>query len=428
MLLKAFLGNASQGSVGAEIHVDSETLGVDFLCLLCVHLGIDDSTSIKLGNVLVERSGQWVPLSTSKDNFCVGDLDLKEGDKIVLRREEPAPARATNNQPKPSEMSIPSLRYLPNFQNPDDLHAALRANPHLIQELTHHNAKLAEAAKKESPSELRAVLIQQQLDKSLAEHQRNELHRRAMMNPFDVEAQRAIEREIEQKNVNENMEMAMEASPESFGSVVMLYINVEVNGKKIKAFVDSGAQSTIMSESCAKDCGLMRLIDRRFAGRAVGVGSAKIVGRVHLAPLKIGNTHYNCTFTVLEDGLGDRNMKFLFGLDMLKRHQCMIDLKNNCLHLNGANGSQSVKFLSESEVPMHARLTQAEDKKTPSSAQSSAAPATPPVAPPSSSGTFAEKDVQRLIEMGFPRQRVLDVLKSCNGDVETAITCLMFPM
>ncbi len=99
--------------------------------------------------------------------------------------------------------------------------------------------------------------------------------------------------------------------------------------KKVKAFVDSGAQSTIMSVQCAERCGILRLVDRRFAGTAVGVGSCPIVGRVHMAPLRVGPAYLNCTFTVVDNP----NMDFLFGLDMLKRHQCCIDLKRGVLIL-----------------------------------------------------------------------------------------------
>lgn len=53
---------------------------------------------------------------------------------------------------------------------------------------------------------------------------------------------------------------------------------MQVNGVALKTFVDSGAQMTIMSQSCAERCGLLRLMDTRFQGVAVGVGSAKILG------------------------------------------------------------------------------------------------------------------------------------------------------
>ncbi len=58
----------------------------------------------------------------------------------------------------------------------------------------------------------------------------------------------------------------------------------QVNGQPIKAFVDSGAQSSIMSQDCARRCNLLHLLDKRFQGMAVGVGSGKIVGQIHQVP------------------------------------------------------------------------------------------------------------------------------------------------
>lgn len=74
-------------------------------------------------------------------------------------------------------------------------------------------------------------------------------------NPFDVEAQREIEEYIRLQNVEANMESALESNPEAFASVVMLYVDCEVNGTPVKAFVDSGAQITTMSVKCAERCG-----------------------------------------------------------------------------------------------------------------------------------------------------------------------------
>ena len=91
--------------------------------------------------------------------------------------------------------------------------------------------------------------------------------------------------------------------------VFMLYVHMVVNGVPLKAFIDSGAQMSIMSVSCAESCGVMRLVDRRFQARAVfplnfypsvphsagrrraqgtavGVGTQKIIGRVHQCPVK----------------------------------------------------------------------------------------------------------------------------------------------
>ena len=42
---------------------------------------------------------------------------------------------------------------------------------------------------------------------------------------------------------------------------------------------------TIMSQACAERCHINRLIDTRWAGVAKGVGTQKILGRVHLCKL-----------------------------------------------------------------------------------------------------------------------------------------------
>ncbi|KAI9185977.1 hypothetical protein LWI28_012627 [Acer negundo] len=242
--------------------------------------------------------------------------------------------------------------------------------------------------------------------------------------PFDVEAQKKIEAAIRQKGIDENWAAALEHNPEAFARVVMLYVDMEVNGVPLKAFVDSGAQSTIISKSCAERCGLLRLLDQRYKGIAHGVGQSEILGRIHVAPIKIGSIFYPCSFLVLDSP----NMEFLFGLDMLRKHQCIIDLNENVLRVGG--GEVSVPFLQEKDIPSRfldeekyskqasssgTAVTTDKSNTVPAGGQSSGA--TPGGAV---QGADFEAKVAKLAELGFGREAAVQALKLFDGNEEQA--------
>lgn len=259
---------------------------------------------------------------------------------------------------------------------------------------------------------------------------------RIMSNPDDPANQRRISELINQQEIDEQMRNALEYTPEVFTTVHMLFISLEINGHPVKAFVDTGAQATIMSTRLAESTGLTRLIDKRFNGEARGVGTGKIIGRIHQAQIKIETQFIPCNFTVL-----DTHVDLLLGLDMLKRHQACVDLRNNLLRIAGVE----TKFLSESEIPrdfaQHMTETVAEKSSktisvpSPNSGQV-ANPLTARKATKSvtssveglnsanSHPSHSEAAIKQLMDLGFPRAEVIKALDQTQGNAEFAASLL----
>ncbi|PIK45123.1 DDI1-like protein 2 [Apostichopus japonicus] len=298
------------------------------------------------------------------DKKTIASYGVKEDDMLLLERR--VVSRNPQRSQSQSQGSLPLIDFggiqlppgtsqqpqgmQPSMRQPVEPDAAtlrqmLLSNPGQLSRLKETNPPLADAV--ESLEKFTEVLQKQRKAKADQEMQRI---RMLSADPFDASAQQLIAEEIRQRNVNDNMEVAIEHMPENFGQVIMLYIDCKVNGHPVKAFVDSGAQMTIMSQACAERCHIMRLVDKRWEGIAKGVGTQKIIGRVHLGQIEISGVFLHTSFTILEN----QPMDMLLGLDMLKRHQCCIDLKQNKLQI-GTSGSET-PFLSESDLPPCARL------------------------------------------------------------------------
>ncbi|KAJ3409375.1 hypothetical protein CcCBS67573_g01345 [Chytriomyces confervae] len=303
----------------------------------------------------------------------------------------------------------------------EQIRRQLLDDPSALQRVAQQSPQLA--ASVNNPAAFAVALKELNHAKKEAERRaREEEAFLANSDPFDMAAQQKIADAIKKENIQKNMEMAIENHPEAFGRVIMLYIDTEVNGVPVKAFVDSGAQATIMSPSCAERCKIMHLLDTRFAGVAEGVGTAKILGRVHSAQIKVGKQFLSCSFTIMEGN----GVELLFGLDQLKRHLACIDLAKNCLRIN----DEEIPFLPEHLLPDHVREKERAAREGSVAASTAPKNTAGPTSSASSSSTpaavrtYPEAAIKGLMDLGVSREAAISALESCGGNADMAANLL----
>lgn len=412
---------------------DQDLLSLDIfpdMTLATLRSSIQAETRIEPDAQHVYHNGQLI----TDDSKTMEQLQIGDGEMLALHVRD---MRGTTGVP----VERAQQRRPPPEQDPELVRLNIIGNPAARAEVQRTQPHIAETL--DDPARFAAV-YRDAFDRERRERAERQRAIQALnADPFDVDAQARIEEIIRQERVMENLQNAMEHNPEVFGRVHLLYIDVEVNGHKVKALVDSGAQATIMSPATAEACNIMRLVDKRFAGVAKGVGTATIVGRVHSAQIRIGSLFLPCSFTVMEG----KNVELLLGLDMLKRHQACIDLTRDKLVIQGVE----VSFLGEADIPKEAEEA-LEDEPTvsgpggatiggrtgaitqpgaaasgtagPSSSAQPAAPAAPAAAPaaPAASAQpqITDEAIGQLMQLGFSREDAVRALEATGGNVEYA--------
>ncbi|CCK71216.1 Ddi1p KNAG_0G01580 [Huiozyma naganishii CBS 8797] len=246
-------------------------------------------------------------------------------------------------------------------------------------------------------------------------------YEKLMKDPENPENKKRLAELTDQKAIDEQLRYAYEFTPEVFTTVSMLFINLEINGHPVKAFVDTGAQMTMMSTKLAELTGLTRLIDRRFIGEARGVGTGKILGRIHQAQLKIETQYIPGSFAVLDTGID-----LLFGLDMLRRHQAIIDLKDNVMKIAGVE----TKFLTEADIPKSSQEEIIKKAGGPSGVIQGTGSTVPSNAPTTINSqqqggiSHSEAAINQLMDLGFTRTEVIKALDMTGGNAELAASYL----
>ena len=330
--------------------------------------------------------------------------------RVMLRSTPAVPPAATSSPALFPPIGL--IDEIPSNLRPEQLIELCAQQPHLLQQFLSRDPQQGELIRDRDVARLRTLIMQRALRVSKRHYDdANELEL-LQSDPTNEEYQRRLEERLRLQQVEENRILAFETFPEAFTTVSMLYVYIEINGQPVKALVDSGAQSTIMSEECAQRCGLMRLLDRRAAGQAQGIGTANILGRVYLTQMKFGRSYFPVSVTVLEQ----RRVEFLLGLDMLRSYRASIDLQANVLRFQLDTGFEEVPFLGESESPTELFRSNAQEASTPAAPKYD------------NSEDRSSVDSQKLLELmalGFSEIEAQQALLAANGDVEMAASFLL---
>ena len=136
------------------------------------------------------------------------------------------PTSQSNEQGRPRTSGPGRNQGQQDPKDPETVRQHFLNDPYELSRLKQRNPPLAEALLSGDRERFRDALERQR--RAVRDSERERI-RMLNADPLDPSYQAKIAQDIRQKNIEENMEAALEHAPESFSRVVMLYLDIKVN-------------------------------------------------------------------------------------------------------------------------------------------------------------------------------------------------------
>lgn len=248
--------------------------------------------------------------------LTVQQLGLQDNASLLLELLVPG-AVALPSRGQVAPQRIEAQRLLDFYLgNPAELDKLLQADPTLF-----------EAVASESAERVAGLLAQRGQDFSSLVDSRGSL----LSADLNADYQRSLEERITAERLHQLEQDTYEHYPELFVPTEMLFISGRIGNIDTEIFVDTGAQTTIITKELAERTNVLKNVDRRYAITVSGVGTQKALGRIWQLPLALNGKFFVLTCTVLENFGYD----ILLGLDMMKRYRCTIDFSTFSISFGG---------------------------------------------------------------------------------------------
>ena len=147
--------------------------------------------------------------------------------------------------------------------------------------------------------------------------------------PNDEVLEQITDANNKEKILNDNYMKAYQEIPTSLIPSEMIFLNAKIGENDIRFLVDTGAQVSLLPLDIVKACNLEDILDQRIAGQLKGVGSDRVMGKIHYLEVQLPCGIIPCSFTVCENN----NIDPILGIDMMQQMGLLLDFKTRTIKI-----------------------------------------------------------------------------------------------